>query len=55
MLCMFEGCLSLEELNIKNFNLNNVRYIKGMFWGCSNKLKNKIKNQNKEIKNEAFN
>ena len=55
MLCMFEGCSSLDELNINSFNFDNIKYVKGMFWGCSKKLKNKIKNQNKELKNqEAF-
>ena len=51
---MFYGCLSLKELNLNNFNTNNITYMKGMFYGCSNDLIMKIKNQYKNIKEEAF-
>ena len=47
MSCMFSGCSSLEELNLSNFNTNNVNDIYDMFYGCSDELKNKIKEQNK--------
>ena len=39
---MFYGCSSLKELRIDNFNTNNVR-IKCMFFGCSGKLRDKIR------------
>ena len=51
---MFFGCSSLKELNLNNFNTNNVTNMKGMFRGCSDDLKMKIKSENKNIKAEAF-
>ena len=32
---MFSGSESLKELNLNNFNTNNVIYMDYMFWGCS--------------------
>ena len=32
---MFYGCSSLKELNLNNFNTNNVTNMSGMFDGCS--------------------
>ena len=32
---IFYGCASLIELNISNFNTNNVRDMSGMFAGCA--------------------
>ena len=51
---MFLGCSSLKELNLNNFNTNNVIYMGGMFNECSNELIMKIKTQYKNIKEEAF-
>ena len=51
---MFSNCSSLKELNINNFNTNNVTDMRGMFRGCSDNLKMKIKSENKNIKDEAF-
>jgi surface protein len=51
---MFSGCSSLKELNLNNFNTNNVTYMRYMFNGCSDDLKIKIKSENKNIKDEAF-
>ena len=51
---MFYGCSSLKELNLSNFNTNNVTNMECMFYGCSNELKNKIKSDYKNIKEEAF-
>ena len=51
---MFSGCSSLKELNLNNFNTNNVTDMEGMFYGCSDDLKRKIKSENKNIKDEAF-
>ena len=35
MSCMFSGCSSLKELNLNNFNTNNVTDMICMFYGCS--------------------
>ena len=35
MAAMFYGCSSLKELNLNNFNTNNVTNMGGMFDGCS--------------------
>ena len=51
---MFFGCSSLKELNLSNFNTNNVTDMRGMFYECSEQLKNKIKSEYKNIKEEAF-
>ena len=51
---MFYGCSSLKELNLSNFNTNNVTNMNSMFYGCSEQLKNKIKSEYKNIKEEAF-
>ena len=32
---MFRGCSSLKELNLNNFNTNNVTDMSCMFYGCS--------------------
>ena len=52
---MFSGCSSLRELNLSNFNTNNVTYMGGMFNGCSDQFQNKIRSEYKNIKKEAFN
>ena len=54
MIYMFSGCSSLKELNLSNFNTNNVIIMRGMFSGCSNQFQNKIRAQYKNIKEEAF-
>ena len=52
---MFYGCSSLRELNLSNFNTNNVTYMRWMFSGCSDQFQNKIRSKYKNIKKEAFN
>ena len=52
---MFSRCSSLTELNLSNFNTNNVTKMGFMFFGCSAQLKNKIRSEYKNIKEEAFN
>ena len=32
---MFNGCLSLKEINLDKFKTNNVTDMRGMFCGCS--------------------
>ena len=51
---MFSGCPSLKEINLSNFNTNNVVNMYGMSSGCSDDIKNKIREQFKNIKEEAF-
>ena len=51
---MFYNCSSLKELNLNNFNTNNVTDMSHIFSGCSDDLKMKIKSENKNIKDEAF-
>ena len=46
---MFNGCSSLKKINISKFQTENVIYKKNTFRGCSDELKNKIKEQNKNI------
>ena len=51
---MFFLCSSLKELNLNNFNTNNVTNMLGIFDGCLDELKIKIKSQFKNFKEEAF-
>ena len=51
---MFFRCSSLKELYLNNFNTKNVTDMRYMFSGCSEDLKQKIKSEYKNIKNEAF-
>ena len=51
---MFCDCSSLKELNLNNFNTNNVTNMSCMFSYCSDDLKRKIKSENKNIKDSAF-
>ena len=48
---MFSRCSSLKELNLDNFNTNNVTNMRSMFSRC---LKLKIKSQFKNFKKNAF-
>ena len=52
MSSMFSGCSSLKELNLSNFNINNVTYMDGMFYRCSDDLKKNIIGKIKGIKDE---
>ena len=44
---MFCACSKLKELNLSNFNTNDVAYVRYMFNGCPNDLKIFKKNNNK--------
>ena len=50
---MFWECSSLNELNLSNFNTNNVTDMNYMFSKCSEQLKIKMKSLNK-FKHDAF-
>ena len=52
---MFYRCYSLKELNLSNFNTNNVTNMNYMFYACSTQFQNKIIAQYKNFKSEAFN
>jgi len=52
---MFRECISLKEIDLSNFNINNVTDMDHMFSKCSDELKMKIKTQYKNIKGKAFN
>ena len=54
MSLMLFGCSSLKKINLSNFNTNNVTDIIRMFSGCSDEIKMKIREQIKNIKEEAF-
>ena len=51
---IFYGCTSLKELNLSNFNTNNVINMCSMFKGCSGDLKKKIISEYKNINHKAF-
>ena len=51
---MFYGCSSLKELNLNNLNIDSLTNLSGMFSGCLDELKLKIKSQFKNFKEEAF-
>ena len=51
---MFYKCSKLKELNLNSFNFHNVIYMKSMFTGCSDEIKNKIRFQFPNLEDEAF-
>ena len=51
---MFNGCSSLKELNLFNFDINHKIEISGMFYGCSDELIKEIKFKYKNITKDAF-
>ena len=51
---MFYGCSSIKELNLINYNTNNVTNMWCMFRGCLYELKLNLKSQFKNFKEEAF-
>ena len=51
---MFSYCSSLKELNISNFNTDNVTDMNRMFYQCTYELKLKIQSQYKNFNETAF-
>ena len=51
---MLNGCSSLKDLNLSNFNINNVNDMRNIFSGCSEQFQNKIRVKYNNIKKEAF-
>jgi surface protein len=52
---MFSGCNSLTNLNLSNFNTQNVTDMMRMFSGCNSLTKNNINTKDKRILNEYNN
>ena len=55
MFCMFSECSSLEELNISNFEFSDSIDVEGMFSFCPENLRNQMKIQFPNIKDNAYN
>ena len=51
---MFLWCKSLRSINITNFIFHDLAEINLMFFGCSKDLQAQVKQQNKYIKDKAF-
>ena len=51
---MFSNCYSLLNVDVSNFIISNKTNMNYMFDGCSDELKDKIKSQNKNIREIAF-
>ena len=52
---MFSGCESLNYSDdFSNMGINENANIEGMFIECNEEFKSKIKNENENIKEEAF-
>jgi len=51
---MFYKCLSLDDLNLNNFNTDNFKEMTSMFFGFSKELKRKIKSRYKNLTGIAF-
>ena len=52
---MFSECSSLININLSNFNTNNICKMSYMFEGCKNLNKNNIITKDKRILNEFNN
>ena len=55
MSSMFYGCKSLVNVNLSNFNTQNVINMADMFYGCKSLYKKNIIIKNKEIIPEFYN
>ena len=51
MRCIFEGCSSLTNINLSNFNTNKVTNIGYMFFECKKLKKENIITKDKRILN----
>ena len=51
---MFNGCSSLTNLDLSNFNTNNDTFVGLMFFGCKKLKKNNIITKDKRILNECY-
>ena len=51
---MFCGCSSLNNIDLSNFNTNNVKDMSGMFSDCSSLKKENIKIKDKNSLNKIL-
>ena len=51
---LFYKCSSLEDINVSSWNVQKVENMRFMFSRCLDELKREIRNQNKNIREEAF-
>ena len=51
---MFSNCISLKELNVSNFIINEEVSVNEMFLDCSLELLNKVRNQNDKLRDKYF-
>ena len=51
---MFSECSSLKELNLSNFNTNNVTIMRSMFYGCSSLKELNLSNFNNNVTNMKY-
>ena len=49
MFCMFNGCYSLNSIDLSKFNTNNVTDMSYIFIGCSSLNSNSVKSNDKKI------
>ena len=49
---MFSHCYSLTNLNLSNFNTQNIRDMDGIFYGCKSLKKEKIITKDNKILNK---
>ena len=52
MACMFYGCSSLTNIDLSNFNTNNVTNMSWMFDECSKLRKENVITKDKKILNK---
>ena len=52
---MFSWCSSLTNIDLSNFNTNNVTNMNCMFWGCKKLNKNNIIANDEKILEELKN
>ena len=52
---MLNGCSSLKELNLNNFNTNNITKMSGMFSGCLSLKELNLNNFNTNNVNDMHN
>jgi len=52
---MFSRCFSLTNINLSNFNTDNVKRMRYMFSGCSSLKKENIITKDKRKLNEVYN
>ena len=52
---MFYKCNSITNIDVSNFNTQNVTNMSGMFYKCKKLKKNNIITKDKRILNELYN